>query len=96
MANTVVTNTFVRRQVESAPETIIDGYLTQEQINALYGTWLPDWPDKREYRGGITAITSEMVMQIPEEDFIKAFGRRKVMKDTALAIRKIAERTAGR
>jgi hypothetical protein len=96
MAKNPVTKTFVRRQVSSAPGTVIDGHLTPEQTKALYGIWLPGWPAKREYRGGIEAITAEMVMDVPEVEFIKAFGRRKVMKERAMDIRKVASEIAER
>ena len=86
MVKNPVTKTFIRRHVSSAPGTVIDGHLTPEQIKALYGVWLPGWPEKREYRGGIVAITAEMVMEVTEDEFIRAFGRRKVMKETAMDI----------
>jgi hypothetical protein len=58
--------------------TIIDGYLTKDEEERLYAGWQtgdPDWPQPLVFQGGVTAITCEMVLEVPETKFNRAYGK---------------------
>lgn len=90
---------FTRVGGSYARGTTIDGYLSDEDNQALHEVWLPDWPDKLGFRGGESAITCEAILEIPEAEFIKAFrskyGRKKVVGEQANRILAVAKNNAG-
>lgn len=72
--------------------TIIDGYLSQEEIDQLYAIWKSDWPEPLVFQGGVKAITCEMILEVPKDIFIAAFGRKKNRVEMASNILAKAER----
>lgn len=54
--------------------TTIDEYLQPADAQLLYNAWKPGWPEPLGFAGGITAITCEMVLEVPEDEFNKAMG----------------------
>jgi hypothetical protein len=75
---------------ENAPtvmqETVIDGWLTEEDIELLYERWKSSWPIPLEFSGGVKGITCEAVMQVPTSQLNRTFGKVRGTK-----LRKIAE-----
>lgn len=60
--------------------TTIDEYLSTEDCQALYDKWQPTWPEPFNFRGGIRAITCEMVLEVEAKDFIKVLGKKRAEK----------------
>lgn len=88
-----------RQGTSIARGTTIDEYLTQEQCEALYKLWEqhPEWPEIYRFSGGITAISCEMVLEVPNDDFVKAFKKYNAQGVAmAKAILTVAEANAGR
>jgi len=75
--------------------TTIDEYLSEEDNQKLYDLWQPSWPEPFQFSGGITAITCEMVLELPQDEFIAAFGKSKKGQEQAARILDIAKRNAG-
>lgn len=91
MGNKLVTNTFIRQGISIARGTTIDEYLTEADCERLYSRWDKKWEAQPiEAKGGIKIISCEMVLEIPEEAFIKSMGT------PGKRIRAIALRNAGR
>lgn len=67
-------------------ETVIDGWLDPEDIDVLYKKWKPSWPAPLEFSGGVTGITCEAILQVPESQLNRTFGKIRGEK-----LRKIAE-----
>jgi hypothetical protein len=85
-----VTKVKIRQGASLARGMTIDGHLAGTDKALLYEKWLPDWPKPLEFRGGITAITCEMVLKVPFDEFKKVYKRR------AKDIYEVAERNAAR
>ncbi len=77
MASRVTTGTTYRQGKSNAIGTIIDGYLEQSENDLLYARWKSEWPEPLAFSGGIKAITCEMILEIPEEDLVKALGKKR-------------------
>lgn len=69
-----VTSRFYRQGASYAMGTIIDAYLDDATCSKLYSKWKKSWPAPLEFRGGLTAITCEMVLDVPSEEFVKVYG----------------------
>lgn len=93
--------TFIRSGGSFARGTTIDEYLSEEDNEKLYQVWeeQPGWPEIFRFRGGQTAITAEMILEVPEADMLKAFrskfGRKKVITQAVERIQSAAARNAG-
>jgi hypothetical protein len=85
--------TFIRSGASLAIGTIIDGHLDKDDCDLLYKNWQGAWGDFLEFKGGIVAITSEMVVAVDPNVFIKTFGPNK---NAAKRILNVARTTAGR
>lgn len=89
--------TFVTQGLSFARGTTIDEYLSAKDCAALYEKWQKDWPELYRFRGGITAITCEMVLEVPEAAFRKVYGGRgNEDRGRPDRILEIARRNAGR
>ncbi len=55
--------------------TIIDGHLADDDCAALYDGWRSNWPERLEFHGGNYAITAEMILEVPQKEFLKVYGR---------------------
>lgn len=55
--------------------TTIDGYLSEEDCNFLYANWKQEWPEPLKFHGGTTAITCEMVLEVPEKELKAVLGK---------------------
>lgn len=79
----------IRQNTSFARGTTIDEYLQEADNAALYEKWSPEWEDKLEFPGKIYAITAEMIVDVPETEFVKVLGRTrgpriyKIAKETA-------------
>jgi hypothetical protein len=71
--------------------TTIDEYLPGDLNVKLYEKWQPEWPEVLKFSGGITAITCEMVLEVPEKELTRVFG-----KKDATEILEVAKRNTGR
>lgn len=91
MGRPFVTKRTIRAGGSYAIGTIVDEYLTEDQNAALYEKWQPGWPEPLAFSGGLKAITCEMILEVPQEDFTKFIG-----KKVAPQILEIAARNAGR
>jgi len=64
---------------EGAPnvvsEIIIDGFLSDEDIEVLYSRWKSDWPAPIEFPGGVKGISCEAVLQVPQSKLNRTFGK---------------------
>lgn len=58
-----------------APETVIDGWLTVDEIEILYKRWRNTWPKPLEYPGGTLGITCESVIQVPQAQLNRTYGK---------------------
>lgn len=87
----LVTKTFIRQGASLARGTTIDEYLSEKDCKVLYSGWQKNWPEPLEFHGGITAITCEMVLEVPEKEFVKSIG-----KAVGTRIYDVARRNAGR
>lgn len=85
---------FIRQGASLARGTSIDGYLSEKQIELLYSNWRPQWPEPLAYSGGLLAITCEMVLEVPEDEFIGHFPKRD--RAEAKNVYTIAQANAGR
>ena len=66
----------IRRQVVSAPGTVIDGHLDEKQVAKLYERWDESWPAPLEFRGGEVAIQAEQIVEVGELAMTKKYGRK--------------------
>jgi len=69
-----VTKINIVKGASLARGTTIDGYLQPTDAQLLYNTWKPGWPEMLEFSGAIKAVTCEMVLEIPEDEFLKTVG----------------------
>lgn len=71
----------------------IDGFLSEEERQLLYTVWKanPNFPPVLVYNGGIEDITCDLILEVGEETFKKAFGRRKKHKQIAEKIWEVAK-----
>jgi hypothetical protein len=64
---------------EGAPnliqETVIDGFLTDDDADALYKKWRKSWPTPLEFSGGVLGISCEQVLEVPSAQFNRTFGK---------------------
>lgn len=81
-----VTKVNVRRQVQSARGTPIDGFLDDASIQKLYEKWDDDWGRPFEFRGGIVSLTAEIIIAAPEDRMKKVYG--KTFVDDLLVVAK--------
>lgn len=84
----------IKRQASAGPismGTFIDGYLTQEEITALYESWLPYWPEPLQFRGNQKQITCEMVLEVPAADLKRVY--KKTLSEKLISV---ATANAGR
>lgn len=58
-----------------AQETVIDGWLTDEEIEILYKRWKKAWPAPIEFPGGVLGITCEAVQQVPQATLNRTYGK---------------------
>jgi len=65
---------FYRQGKSYAIGTIIDAYLDDKTCSALYSKWKKNWPAPLEFQGGESAITCEMILDIPSAEFLKVYG----------------------
>lgn len=95
-----VTGLRVRQGGSYARGTTIDAYLSPEDCAALYNFWKSSWPEPLAFPGNIQAITCEMVLAVPEEEFVDYLSASAEQKRTgralAFRIREAALRNAGR
>lgn len=70
----IATREGVRRQVDTSIGTVIDAYLTEAQVEKLYGKWKSDWPTPLEFPGSVKAITCEQVVEVGRPLMIRTFG----------------------
>jgi hypothetical protein len=91
-----VTKLYYRQGTSYARGTTIDAYLQDDDNTLLYEIWQPSWPEPFGFHGGEKAITAEMILEVPTDEFIKAFGRKKGNRAAALRILEAAKRNAGR
>lgn len=70
-----ITSTFIRQGASLARGTTIDGYLTEEDAQLLYKNWRDRWEKPLEFQGGVTAITCEMVLDLPEKELKAVYGK---------------------
>lgn len=79
---------------ESAPtvatETVIDGWLSDEDNEVLYKRWKSSWPTPLEFPGGVLGITCEGVLQVSESQLNRTYGKVRGER-----IRKVAEENHG-
>lgn len=85
----------IRQGASHALGTIIDEYLKSEENALLYLVWQKTWPTPLEFPGNTKAITCEQVLEVPEDEFVKAF-KGKNNKQIAARIRQVAAKNAGR
>jgi len=81
-----------RSGLSVARGTTIDAYLSEKDNESLYDNWRSEWAAPYEFHGGIKAISCEMVLDVPEQEFKKAFKN----KSQAKRIREAALNNAGR
>ena len=86
---------FITQGSSYAMGTILDAYLAPEDNALLYNTWRKSWPTPLEFSGGITAITCEQVLEVPEGEFLAGFGGKKA-KEAAGRILSAAKTNTGR
>lgn len=79
----------VRQGSSYARGTTIDGFLSEEDCSFLYTAWKKSWPEPLKFHGGVTAITCEMVLQVPEKELKEVLGTH------ADAIIEVSKRNAG-
>lgn len=58
-----------------AQETVIDGWLTEEDIELLYKRWKTTWPEPLTFSGGVTGITCEAILQVSQSQLNRVFGK---------------------
>ena len=77
-----VTKTYYRCGTSFARGTTIDAYLFIDEkegiddsklLYEIWGKGQPDWPEWLVFPGNFMAITAEMILEVPEADFIAAF-----------------------
>lgn len=95
-----VGRTFIRQGGSIARGTTIDAYLSEEDNAMLYEAWDKSWAEPYEFHGGIKAISAEMIVEVPEDEFLgvfrSKFGRKKSVQDAAIRILEAARTNAGR
>jgi len=69
-----VTSRFYRQGTSYAKGTMIDAYLDDAACSKLYAKWKKNWPAPLEFQGGQTAITCEMVLDVPSNELLKVYG----------------------
>lgn len=84
MANTLYTITMQGAPTVS-PETVIDGWLTDEDIDVLYSRWKTSWPEPLVFSGGVIGITCENILQVPQSQLNRTFGKIRGEKLTQIA-----------
>lgn len=88
---------YIRKGSSVARGTTIDEYLGADDCAVLYERWQSAWPEPYYFRGGVMTITSEMVLQVPEDDFERVMGgRSKADRERPGRILAVARQTAGR
>lgn len=88
-----VTRVEYHRGLSYARGTTIDAYISPEACEALYQIWKPEWPEKLEFPGKVYAITAEMILEVPEAEFLAAFRKERKQK-LGQEIRKAAQKYA--
>lgn len=74
MSNTIYT--IASEPVQTvAQETVIDGWLEQDEIDVLYKRWKDKWPEPLVFSGGVTGITCEAVLQVPQSQLNRTYGK---------------------
>ena len=68
-----------------APDTVIDGWLTPEDIEVLYKRWKPAWPAPLEFPGGVLGITCEAIEQVPQAQLNRTYGKIRGQKFMKIA-----------
>lgn len=89
-------NVFITQGASHALGTIIDGYLSANETELLLSIWKKEWTEPLAFSGGEKAITCEMILEVPETEFIQAFGTKKANKELAARILATAKNNAGR
>jgi hypothetical protein len=89
--------TIITKGLSIARGTTIDAYLLPEDCEVLYEKWQETWPEPFRFSGGITAITCEMVLEVPEDELRAVLGgRKKVEKERPGRILEVAKINGGR
>jgi len=70
-----VTSTHITQGASFARGTTVDEYLSDGDCMKLYASWLPAWPDKLTFSGGVTAITVELINEVPVKELTKVYGK---------------------
>ena len=74
MQRNFITSTFRRAGGSYSRGTVIDGYLSDEDIQKLYEKWDIEWGEPLEFQGGTKGITCEMVLEAPKTKFKEIMG----------------------
>ena len=54
--------------------TTVDAYLPEKETKILYDGWSKKWPEPYCFRGGIKAITCEMILAVPYKELKGVYG----------------------
>lgn len=65
----------IRQGASFARGVLIDGFLSYNDVVILYERWKESWPEPEQHRGDEEAITCEMILEVPEEELKKVYGK---------------------
>ena len=66
-------------------ETVVDGWLSEEDIAVLYKRWRETWPAPLEFSGGVQGITCEAIEQVPQAQLNRTYGKIRGQKFMKIA-----------
>jgi hypothetical protein len=74
-----------RQGLSYARGVTIDLMLTEEDVQVLYEKWQPTWPEKIEFQGGVQGITCDMLYQVPHNELVAVYGKKRAARYLEIA-----------
>lgn len=76
----------IRSGASLARDANIDNFITPKDCEMLYRKWKKDkWDEPLQYRGGLEAITCEMILKVSLVALTKVYGKKRAKRFLAAA-----------